>query len=234
MAGCDVAVRDLLLTWPAPGGGRFTALDLDALDVPAGGSLAVTGASGSGKTSLLYVLAGLERPRRGSVRIGGTELSGLSEGARDRWRRATLGFVFQDFRLFPGLDALGNVLLPASFSRLAPTAAERRRAAALLERVGIRDSRQAVETMSRGEMQRVAVARAVMTAPGLMLADEPTASLDAMAAAEVAAMLLDLCALASTTLIVVTHDAVLARRLDATCHLDGGRIQSPGYGAAGL
>lgn len=227
MAGVEVTVRELRIGYHTRGGGVFTALDLPALDVAAGGALAVTGPSGSGKTSLLYALSGLERPAGGHVRVGDTEVSALPEGRRDRWRRRTVGFIFQDFHLFPGLDALGNVLLPARFDRFAPDPATRERGRALLDRVGIRDPHQPVETLSRGEMQRVAVARALLFGPPLLLADEPTASLDAATAAGIAGLLLEVCAEAGSTLIAVTHDAALAGRLGRELRLVAGRPAEP-------
>lgn len=225
MPGIAVSVRDLVVSYRLAGGERLRVLDIPVLDVAAGGSLAVTGPSGSGKTSLLHVLAGLEVAERGRVAVGATDLAAMGEGARDRWRRDTVGFVFQDFNLFPGLSAVGNVLLPASFGKGRATAEERRRAEALLHRVSLRDPHQAVETLSRGEMQRVAVARALLHRPPLVLADEPTASLDPATAADVAALLAGLCAEEGSTLVVVTHDTGLAGRLESAVRLVAGRIE---------
>ncbi|WP_245986695.1 ABC transporter ATP-binding protein [Azospirillum thermophilum] len=194
-------------------------LDIPALDLAGGASLAVTGPSGCGKTSLLSVLSGLERPDCTRLTVCGTDLPPLSEAARDRWRRRTVGFIFQDFHLFPGMDALGNVLLPASFRAAGASAETRRAALSLLERVGLRDPHQPVESLSRGEMQRVAVARALLFRPPLVLADEPTASLDAAAAATVADLLLELVREAGSTLVLVTHDMALAGRLDSVLAL---------------
>ncbi len=184
----------------------------------------MTGPSGSGKSTLINLLVGLERPARGSVRWGDTDLAALSEARRDAFRAAHIGLVMQDFHLFPGLSALENVLLPARFRRLALDRAIRRRAEALVARVGLGRPGQRIETMSRGEMQRVAVARALVMQPSVLVADEPTASLDAAAGAIVADLLVDLAAEAGATLIAVTHDAALADRLDRRLGLAAGRI----------
>ncbi|ARC88420.1 ABC transporter ATP-binding protein [Rhodovulum sp. MB263] len=198
-------------------------LDIPALDIPAGSRIAVTGPSGSGKSTLVNVLAGLILPRAGQVIWDGTDIAALSEGARDRWRGANLGLVMQEFHLFPGLSALDNVLLPARLARVADQAMTAR-ARALLAEVGLARPGQPVETMSRGEMQRVAVARALLRRPGIIVADEPTASLDPESGAAIAGLLLDLAESAGATLIVVSHDRRLSARLDRELSLAGGAI----------
>lgn len=217
----DLAVRDLTISFPGLGA---PVIDIAALDVAAGARVAVTGPSGSGKSTLINLLVGLERPARGSVRWGDTDLATLSEARRDAFRAANIGLVMQDFHLFPGLSALENVLLPARFRRLALDRAIRGRAEALIARVGLKRPGQRIETMSRGEMQRVAVARALVMEPSVLVADEPTASLDAAAGAVVADLLVALAAEAGATLIAVTHDAALADRLDRRLGLAAGRI----------
>lgn len=215
---------NLGLAYPAADGGLHEVLAIDAFAVEAGARVAVTGPSGSGKTSLLYVLGGLERPRTGTVAWGATELTALGEAGRDRWRRRNVGLVFQDFHLFPGLSGLDNVLLPATFDGVKAGAAERARARALLDRVGLDDGEQRVETLSRGEMQRVAVARALLFSPPIILADEPTASLDKANAAAVAGLLLELAGEAGATLIVVTHDPGLLACFADVRRLVAGRL----------
>lgn len=148
----------------------------------------------------------------------------LSSGKRDAFRARNIGLVMQDFHLFPGLSAFDNVVLPVRLSRRL-TPAERDRASYLLTATGIGRPRQRIETMSRGEMQRVAVARALLQRPGVVIADEPTASLDRQAGNEVAELLLKLAAEEGTTLIVVTHDAALAERLGRQIKLTSGRIE---------
>ncbi len=207
---------------------RYPGLSAPVLDIPAlaiapGSRVAITGASGSGKSTLVNIMTGLERARQGHVRWGDIDIASLSEGARDRWRGIHIGLVMQDFHLFPGLSAIDNVLLPARLSRAA-RADDHARAALLLENVGLSRSRQAVETMSRGEMQRVAIARALLRKPAILIADEPTASLDMESADAVARLLLELSQAHASTLIVVSHDPRLTRRLDRCLTLVSGRI----------
>lgn len=199
------------------------ALTIDRLVLAAGAHLAVTGASGSGKSTFVNIITGLERPTSGTVRWGGTELSTLSENGRDRWRGRTIGLIMQDFHLFPGLSALDNALLPARLSGAAD-AATVERATELLTTVGLTRPQQKVETMSRGEMQRVAVARALVRQPAVIVADEPTASLDAASGIEVGNLLFNLAEREKSTLIVVSHDPALIERFPARINLVGGRI----------
>jgi putative ABC transport system ATP-binding protein len=198
-------------------------LNVSSLSLAAGDRLAITGGSGSGKSTLINVITGLERLREGHARWNGTDLSGLSEGARDRFRASNIGLVMQDFHLFPGLSALDNILLPARLARVA-TSASVQRAHDLMQRFGLSRPDQPVETMSRGEMQRVAVARALLRKPGVIIADEPTASLDAEAGAAVADLLLDVAQAEGSTLIVVSHDARLVERLPRRIELKNGTI----------
>lgn len=207
---------------------RFPGLETPVLSIgqfhlDAGGRLAVTGASGSGKTTLVNALTGLERIKTGSVKWGETDISGLSAMARDAFRARNIGLVMQDFHLFPGLSAFENVVLPVRLSsRLSRQQAERARH--LLDITGIRRPEQMIETLSRGEMQRVAVARALLSKPGVLVADEPTASLDRHAGDEVADLLVRLSREEGASLVVVTHDPALTERLDRRIRLAGGVI----------
>ena len=207
---------------------RFPGLDapvlaIGRLHLAAGGQLAVTGASGSGKTTLVNAITGLETVSGGAVAWGGTDMTRLSTGRRDAFRAAHIGLVMQDFHLFPGLSAFENVVLPVRLARrLKP--AERERALRLLDTVAIARPGQPVETLSRGEMQRVAVARALLARPGVIVADEPTASLDARTGNAVADLLTRLAEAEGATLIAVTHDPALMERLGRRIHLAGGRI----------
>ncbi|PTW41668.1 MULTISPECIES: ABC transporter ATP-binding protein [Rhodovulum] len=200
-------------------------LRIPELDIPAGSRVAVTGPSGSGKSTLVNIVTGLAPPGTGRVLWDGTDIAELPEGRRDRWRGANIGLVMQDFHLFPGLSALENVLLPARLSRVADAAMEAR-ARTLLAEVGLARPGQPVETMSRGEMQRVAVARALLRAPGVIVADEPTASLDPENGAAIGALLIELAERSGATLIVVSHDSRLTARLDRVLTLAGGEILS--------
>lgn len=208
---------------------RFPGLDSPVLDVPqlmieAGDHVAVTGPSGSGKTTLINVLTGLERPQSGQVRWGDTDLATLPESERDAWRARHVGLVMQDFHLFPGLSAIENVLLPARFRAFNLPGDVRDRAATLLGRVGLKRHDQRIETMSRGEMQRVAVARALLGKPAVVVADEPTASLDIASGAVVTDLLTELVQAEKATLIAVTHDPRLAARMARRLRLVGGRV----------
>lgn len=208
---------------------RFAGLTAPALDIPSlrlapGAHVAITGPSGSGKTTLFNVLTGLARVTQGRVCWGDCDLGALSERRRDRWRAGHVGLVMQDFHLFPGLSALENVLLPQRLSRLRLPPHFRDEGRRLLARVGIERLDQPVETLSRGQMQRVAVARALVGRPGLLVADEPTASLDADAGAAVADLLLELAAETGSTLIVASHDRRLIDRLTHVLRLEGGRL----------
>lgn len=208
---------------------RFPGLPVSALDIPAlalegGEHVAVTGPSGCGKTTLVNVLTGMERPTSGRIVWAGTDLTEMTERQRDAWRANNVGLVMQDFHLFPGLSALDNVLLPQRLARFWLPAGMKENAQALLARVGIGRLNQPIETMSRGQMQRVAVARALVSKPGLIIADEPTASLHAEAGAAVADLLLELSGETGATLIVASHDSRLIGRLDRTLRLENGRF----------
>jgi len=202
---------------PAP------VLDIPALSIAAGSRVAITGASGSGKSTLVNIITGLERVRSGSVIWGETDLVLMSERSRDRWRGAHIGLVMQDFHLFAGLSAVDNILLPARLSRVFK-AGDKDRALQLLDAVGLSRADQKIETMSRGEMQRVAIARALLRKPGVLIADEPTASLDSDSGETVVRLLIELSLSNDSTLIVVSHDPRLTSRLDRCITLATGRI----------
>ncbi|MGZ9718639.1 ABC transporter ATP-binding protein [Rhizobium miluonense] len=214
-------VSDLKMHFP---GLAAPVLAIDRLHLPAGGRLAITGASGSGKSTFVNAITGLENVTDGTVSWSGTEITRLSTGRRDAFRARNIGLVMQDFHLFPGLSAFENVVLPVRLAQRL-LSAERERALKLLAVTGIARPQQKIETLSRGEMQRVAVARALLSRPGVIVADEPTASLDRQAGNEVAELLLQLSAEEGTTLIVVTHDAALAERLGRRINLASGRIE---------
>ena len=216
----DLAIEAAEVTFP---GLATPALSIDSFRLEAGGHLAVTGASGSGKSTLVNILTGLERLNKGSVRWGGTDIASLSESRRDHWRGETVGLVMQDFHLFEGLSAIDNILLPACLARAA-NSETLKRARELLDIVGLSRPEQKVETMSRGEMQRVAVARALVRKPAVIIADEPTASLDSVSGAQVAELIVSLAQRENSTLIVVSHDPYLIGRVDNRIRLVGGRI----------
>ena len=213
-------IEQLIMTFS---GLSAPALAIDHLSIDAGSRIAVTGASGSGKSTFVNVVTGLERVREGRIRWNGEDIAALSETRRDRFRAANIGLVMQEFHLFPGLSAVENVLLPARLANAA-TSAIIERAHDLLKIVGLGRAGQRIETMSRGEMQRVAIARALLRKPGVIVADEPTASLDAESGDAVGDLLLDLAVAEGSTLIVVSHDLRLASRLDRRLTFRSGRI----------
>jgi putative ABC transport system ATP-binding protein len=186
----------------------------------------VTGPSGSGKTSLLFLLAGLEKASGGAIRWGDTNITELREAERDRWRRASVGLVFQDFRLVDDLSVLANVLLPTTFLRWRPGSELRARALALIERMGLKNPRQRVATLSRGEMQRAAMGRALLLRPRIILADEPTASLDAESERLVEDLLFDAAREEGATLLIATHHQRLWQKADRRIALAHGSVAS--------
>jgi putative ABC transport system ATP-binding protein len=193
-----------------------------ALEVMAGEALAIAGASGSGKSTLLAILAGLDTPTAGRVRLDGVELFALDEDARAELRGRTIGFVFQTFQLLPALTALENVMLPLE---LAGRADAEDAARAMLARVGLAERLQHYpKHLSGGENQRVALARAFVMRPKLLLADEPTGSLDAASGEGIIELIFELNRSYGTTLIMVTHDETLAQRCSRIVRLVAGHL----------
>ena len=213
-----------MLSMPSGAGARQTVLDLQAWTVEPGAVVGVTGPSGSGKSTLIHLAAGLLLPTMGRIAWGETVLSTLAEGSRDAWRRRMVGLVFQDFHLLPALSALDNVLLPHRFDHLRLPAGAVAAARDLLATVGLAYPDRQAGLLSRGEQQRVALARALARSPRILLADEPTASLDASHGRAVADLLLAFAAESGTTTIIVSHDPVLLARLPRVDALVAGRI----------
>ena len=204
------------------GDAPLTILDHVSFAVAPGESIAVVGASGSGKTTLLGLLAGLDRPTTGEVWLDGHALSTLSEDARAALRARLLGFVFQSFQLLPALTALENAMLPLELMGVADAAP---RARSWLERVGLGPRvTHYPRQLSGGEQQRVAIARAFAGEPKLLMADEPTGNLDAASGRDVADLMFRLNREHGTTLVLVTHDAVLAGRCVRRLSLEAGRL----------
>lgn len=199
---------------------------LDGVDVrfERGESVALLGASGTGKSTLLNLIAGIEPPAAGQVWVAGVELSRLGERERTLFRRRHIGFIYQFFNLIPSLTLLENVRLPRELNGARPRDA-RKLALELLQRVGLGDRAGAYpEQISGGEQQRVAIARALAHRPALILADEPTGSLDAATGTEVLALLLDAVRRDGTTLLMVTHSESVAEAAQRRLRLGNGAL----------
>jgi putative ABC transport system ATP-binding protein len=214
-------LQGVTLTLPSAAGPVEILRGID-LDVAPGERVAVVGPSGSGKSSLIAVAAGLEQPTSGRVSLFGEDVAALNEDGRARLRRGRVSLVFQAFHLLPNMTAEENVAAPLEIARL-PNATGTARE--WLDRVGLTPRlRHYPHQLSGGEQQRVALARALAARPKLLFADEPTGNLDAANAAAVAALMFDLVAETGAALVLVTHDASLAARADRQAHMADGRI----------
>lgn len=210
-AGPVLRLASLAKSFRAPDGALVPVIDVPAFSLAAGEQVALRGSSGSGKTTLLHLVAGILAPDRGEVWVAGKDMAVMSEAARDAWRAATIGYVFQTFNLLQGYTALENVLLGMMFGRGADTA----HATALLDRMGLahrRDYRP--RQLSVGQQQRVAVARALANRPKLVLADEPTGNLDRRHAMESLELMRAVCREHGAALLLVSHDPQILEQFE--------------------
>jgi putative ABC transport system ATP-binding protein len=216
-----IRVNQVSMVLPAAGR-PVRILDGITFSIPAKQTVAVVGPSGSGKSTLLGLMAGLDRPTAGSIELDGTNITTLSESRMARFRRETIGYIFQSFHLIPTLTALENVAVPLELSGEIRASG---RAAELLAAVGLSDRMKHYPVqLSGGEQQRVAVARAFACRPPILLADEPTGNLDSATGAQVIELLLSLHRDHGTTLVFVTHDSTLAGSMQRVIGLRDGRL----------
>lgn len=218
-----LSVTNLHLSFQDAAGQAFKVLDIASFMGRKGQMIVLTGASGSGKTSLLHALCGLQPVDHGQIDWSGQSITSLTEAARDTWRRDNIGLVFQDFQLIEELSPLDNVLVPAWFSRFR-AGPLRVRARALLDELAVPSDRRRLSDLSRGERQRVAFARALLFDPPILLADEPTASLDAQAGGTVIAQLRRLAQEQHRFVLAVSHDPALIHAADRVVQLDHGTL----------
>jgi putative ABC transport system ATP-binding protein len=222
MGGFAIELQDVTRRYMTGPDAAITAIDQVVLSVEAGTVVAITGPSGSGKSTLLHVIGAMDVPDGGTIRVGDREVTALSRRERSEYRR-TIGFVFQRFHLLPALTALDNVAAPLFPYRVAFDPLERARE--LLAAVGLEGRSDALpSTLSGGEQQRVAIARALINDPGLLLADEPTGNLDSVTGTEVVDLVLELRRDRGMSVLVATHDPIVASRCDRIVRIRDGRV----------
>lgn len=210
------------------GNERIDVLQGVNLQIPKGEFLALMGPSGSGKTTLLNLMGGLDQPSSGSLEVSGANIAGLSGGQLSKWRSQNIGFVFQLYNLLPVLTAEKNVELPLLLTKLSK-AERRKRVAIALKVVGLADrAKHYPRQLSGGQEQRVGIARAIVTDPALLLADEPTGDLDRKAGDEILDLLQTLNREHGKTIVMVTHDPHAAERATRTIHLEKGLLMGSG------
>lgn len=220
-----LVAQEIVVRFRDAQGASFESLRIERMQFEPGKLTAVSGPSGSGKTTLLLTLAGLIAPSAGRVLWDGEAISTWPEAKRDAWRCRNAGLVFQDFQLIPELSPLANVVLPGSFGGRPNRDSIKARGAALMEQLGVPQSRRRIEDLSRGEQQRVAIARALLFDPPLLLADEPTASLDRSNAEFVTRLLADAAGLGKIV-VAVSHDDLLLREAAQVHRLDRGLLKA--------
>ncbi len=216
-----IEISNLSMSYPTENG-QLNVLSKLGLAVAQGETVAIIGPSGSGKTTLLLLLAGLEKPEQGDISLNGTSLTKLNADQLADLRSNSLGIVFQSFHLIPSLTALGNVALPLEISGIEDA---RPRALKMLEKVGLQQRKKHYPLqLSGGEQQRIAIARALVHSPKLVLADEPTGNLDLHTGSKITDLLFNLNSEAGSTLLIVTHDETIAKRCNRVLHLHEGKL----------
>lgn len=207
--------------------GKVRAVEGVSFTIPTGQFASIIGKSGSGKSTLLSLLGALDRPSKGSIKVGDKDVTKLGDHALIAYRCRKIGFVFQSYNLIPNLSALENVMLPMEFARVSRPA-RKKRAQALLNQVGLDGDKQLRKPgrLSGGEQQRVAIARALANKPEVILADEPTGNLDTQTGKMIFDLLHDLTRSENTTIIAVTHDLSIAGKTDMTFRLQDGKLTS--------
>ncbi|MCP4541301.1 MAG: ABC transporter ATP-binding protein [Chloroflexi bacterium] len=218
-----IDLRDVVKTYETGAGGLTVLKDI-TLQMQPGEFISVVGPSGSGKSTLLNMITGIDRPTSGEIFVGGETVHKLSENQLARWRGKNVGVIFQFFQLLPTLTIVENVMLPMDFCKVYKRRQRKKKAMHLLEQVGIADhARKLPSTLSGGEQQRAAIARAIANDPALIVADEPTGNLDTATADQVFELFEELVG-QGKTLMVVTHDQSLSSRTERVIHLLDGRI----------
>jgi ABC-type lipoprotein export system ATPase subunit len=215
----SLEIKNISKSFPFGRGQQVDVLRDVSVSIPLPGSIAISGSSGSGKSTLLNIIGGLVRPTNGEVLWRGES---IYAGDLVRWRSAAIGFIFQSYHLMPELSVLENVLLPAAFQRRDRSSLARE----LIEQVGLKErAHHRPAELSGGEQQRAAIARALINDPAIILADEPTGNLDPANSGIVLKLLLGLARERNKSVIVVTHDEEIARRMDLRYRLVGGKLE---------
>lgn len=219
-----IELNQLSKKFERPGGGTFSVLHQVDLKLEPGETVGIAGTSGSGKTTLINIAAGLLAPDKGSVLINGVNLYDMNEAKRDCFRAKNIGYIFQNFNLIASLNAYENVMVALYFGKRVPRKAREKRCRELLEKVGLEHRlKHRPDQLSGGEQQRVCIARALANCPPLLLADEPTANLDAGNRRQIRELLLDMCRMEKITLLAAAHDEELLNSMSRVIYLEEGR-----------
>jgi lipoprotein-releasing system ATP-binding protein len=219
----SLEIKNISKSFPFGRGQQIEVLKDVSVSIPLSGTVAISGSSGSGKTTLLNVIGGLVQPTNGEVLWQGESIYAGGRAGLVRWRGAAIGFIFQSYHLMPELSVLENILLPAAFQRRDRSSL----AHELIEQVGLKErTRHRPAELSGGEQQRAAIARALINDPAIILADEPTGNLDPANSEIVLKLLLDLARERNKSVVLVTHDEVIARQMNLRYRLVGGKLEN--------